>query len=104
MSRYTIVFLLASAASGFAQTVTYDGTSFPEEQGDWIRNEFPYPSDRWIDGGWLVQYAEIADKGLQVVGERDSYEHSLAALTGTGTYIEWVMVTDGPDVLRGSSR
>ena len=96
MSRYALLCLLAPAASGFAQTVTYDGTSFPEEQGDWIRNEFPYPSDRWIDGGWLVQYAEIADKGPPVIGERDSYVHPLAPLTATDTYVEWVMLTDGP--------
>ncbi len=51
MSRYSIVFLLASAVSGFAQTVTFNGTFFPEEQGDWIRRETSYPADRWIDDG-----------------------------------------------------
>lgn len=93
---YTVVFSLASAASGFGQTVTFDGTSFPEEQGDWIRRDTVYTADRWIDDGWFVQYAEIVDTEPPV-GEDDLYEHSLAALIGTEVYIEWLMVTDGPE-------
>ncbi len=96
MFRYLVVFLLAPAAIGFAQMVSFDGTSFPEEQCDWIRRDFPYPADRWIDDGWLVQYAEIVAEDPPFFGEQDYYEHSMAAFTGADTYVEWVMVTDGP--------
>jgi hypothetical protein len=105
MSRYTILVLLALGARGFAQVVSYDGTAFPEETGDgWIHLEEVYPADRWIDDGWLVQYAEIVDPGPPAEGERDSYRRELDDQAAVPAwYLEWVVVTDGPEAFSATA-
>jgi hypothetical protein len=98
MSKYTIFVILALGARGFAQVVSYDGTAFPEETGDgWIRLDFIYQADRWIDNGWLVQYAEV-QPDPPYEGEKDFYRRELDDHAGLPTwYLEWVMETDGPE-------
>ena len=98
MSKYTVVLLLALGARGFAQVVSYDGTAFPEDTGDgWIRSEQVYYADRWLEDGWLVQYAEV-QPDPPYEGEQDFYRRELDDHAALPTWcLEWVMQTDGPE-------
>ncbi len=96
MSRKVAVLLLALAVPVSAQIVSYEGTSFPEEDG-WIRDARIFLAERWIDGGWLVQRAEVVDPGPPEVDEDDFYRRSLAQFGGASAlFFEWRMETDGP--------
>ena len=75
----TVNFLAFSvaAAPALAQVVAFEASSFPDREG-WLRNETLFPADRWIEDGWLVNFAEIVDPGPPEVVERDSYRRSIA--------------------------
>ena len=99
MFNRTVTLFLILAGPGFAQVVSYEGTAFPEDTGDaWIRSEQVYYSDRWLEGGWFVQYADIADPGPPEEGEQDFYRRELDDLPGVPMFfLEWRMLTDGPE-------
>jgi hypothetical protein len=95
MSRYTITVFIASAVPVFAQVVSYEGTSLPEDQG-WERIEVLFPADRWLQDGWFFQQPEIVAPGPPQVGEEDFYRHSFADFAGVQTFfVEWRIETDG---------
>ena len=96
MYRYAMFFLAALAAPVLAGVVSYEATSFPDEQ-NWERRETIVPAERWLDGGWFVQYAELADPGPPHLDEEDIYEYSLAEFAGADRFfVEWRMETNGP--------
>jgi hypothetical protein len=93
MSRYTITFFIASAVPVFAQVVSYEGTSFPEDNG-WERIQVLFPGERWLDDGWLYQLVELLDPPER---QQDFYKRSLAKFSAAETFfVQWRIETDGP--------
>ncbi|MCH8879343.1 MAG: hypothetical protein IID34_05605 [Planctomycetes bacterium] len=80
-----------------AQVVSYEAASFFPDEVGWERDFTLFPADRWLENGWLVQFAEIVDPGPPEEVERDSYRRSIAEFSGSPTlFVEWTMFTDGP--------
>jgi hypothetical protein len=95
MMRLSLV-LLALGTVAIAEVVTYEATSFPEDQG-WERRDVLFPADRWIEDGWFFQHAEIVDPGPPQEVEQDLYDRSLAPFAGAATFfVQWRIETDGP--------
>ncbi|MFH1111176.1 MAG: PEP-CTERM sorting domain-containing protein [Planctomycetota bacterium] len=98
MFRYSLLLVVALGASAQAQTVSYQGTTFPEQDG-WTRDEQLFPADRAIENGWLVQRADVVpqEPPFLDVSEQDFYRRSLSEFAWSDPFfIEWRMVTDGP--------
>ncbi len=96
MIRSTATLVLVFAVTACADVISYECTSFPENEG-WERSDRLFLADRWIDSGLLVQYAEIVDAGPPEVPEDDFYFRSLGQFAGSGSFfVDWRMETDGP--------
>ena len=50
MSKYIIATFLFSVAPALAQVVSYEATSFPEDDGPWEHLTTVFPADRWCRG------------------------------------------------------
>ena len=84
-----------ASATARAQIVSYECTSFPEDEG-WEHIDVLFPADRWLQEGWLHQQAEIAAPGPPQVSEEDLYRQSLGDFDGAATFfLDWRMETDG---------
>ena len=95
--RLFICFLFV-ASSSRATIVSYDADQLPELVG-WSRDQDPFPADRSLEDGWLVQYAEIIPQKppLLDISEDDVYRRLIAEFTGTNEFfVEWRLQTDGP--------
>jgi hypothetical protein len=91
----TLVFVVPAVLAR-AQVVSYEATSFPEEEG-WTRDTFCDP-ERWIDDGWLFQHVEPPDGpcGDPPHGDRDSYSRSISDFDGQARFfVEWRVYADG---------
>ena len=96
MVSRVIPLVLAFVVAVQGDIISYECTSFPEDEG-WERDATLFPADRWLDGGRFFQYAEVVDPGPPEEAEQDSYRRSLAEFVGAGTlFVEWHMETDGP--------
>jgi len=96
MLKYALSSCLALVAPSLAAIVSYEGNSFPEDVG-WERRETLFTADRWTQGGWFFQSADIVGPGPPEVPEEDIYDYSLAEFAGTEMlFVEWRMQTDGP--------
>ncbi len=99
MSKYAIIafFLSGVLSPSVAQVVSYEATSFFPEEVGWERDFTLFPADRWLENGWLVQFAEIVDPGPPEEVERDSYRRTIGEFSSSPTlFVEWTMFTDGP--------
>jgi hypothetical protein len=75
--------------------VTYEGISFPEEDG-WQR-EGTFDTDRWIENGWFWQAPELGVWAPGPFGEADFHRRSIAEFAAEATFfVEWVVQTDAP--------
>ncbi len=97
--RATIAILLVAAVPALAQVVSYEAISlFPEQTDDgWVRLDTLYPGDRWFDGGFFVQYAEVVAPGPPELPEQDHYRRELDDMAGSlSFFMHWAMQADGP--------
>lgn len=91
----TLVAVLAAAVPGFAQIVSYEGNSFPEDEG-WERRPRPHPPERWLSNGWIYFRAEVFDPKL-CAGEDEYYRWELDGYAGANRFmLEWAVISDGP--------
>lgn len=96
MKRHICWLMMVLAGPVLANVISYEGTSFPEQEG-WVRSDRPHLADRWLDDGWFVQYAEIVDPGPPELPEDDFYRWSLGDLAAADAFfVEWCVETDGP--------
>ena len=103
MSRYTaLIVLVAAGVPGFAQVVSYEAESFPEDSRDsWVRLDTVFPADRWLSDGWFVQAPVVLKCPPFICLSQDHYRRELADQAGdqtdeTGWFMEWHMITNGP--------
>ncbi len=93
---HTILLCLVAGAHVCGQVVSYEATSYPDDE-NWERRDTLFTADRWLHSSWFVQYAEIVDPGPPQLAEEDYYDYSLAVYSeAKAIFVEWRMVTDGP--------
>ncbi len=96
MLKFALSFSLGLVAPALAGIVSYEGNSFPEDV-EWERRDTHFSADRWLQGGWFFQSADIVGPGPPELPEEDIYEYSLACFEGGATlFVEWRIETDGP--------
>jgi len=84
------------AVPGWAQMVSYEGDSFPEEQG-WERRPRPRLCERWLEEGWLYFECESLDKN-PCGGEDDFYRWDIADWANAPRFVlEGRIATNGPN-------
>ncbi len=80
----------------WAQMVSYECDSFPEEQG-WERRDRPRLCERWLDDGWLYFECESLDEN-PCGGEDDLYRWELDEWAGVPRFVlEGRIATNGPN-------
>ncbi|RJP33475.1 MAG: hypothetical protein C4547_12295 [Phycisphaerales bacterium] len=90
-----VAFVLAMAVHGFGQIVSYEGDSFPEEEG-WERRLRPHPPERWLEDGWLVFECQVWDPEY-CQGEDEFYRWDLVEFAGAQRFmLQWSAITDAP--------
>jgi len=90
-----VAFVLAVAAHGSAQIVSFEGDSFPETEG-WTRIERLFPPERWVSNGWLRFRCEVVAPE-RCEGEDEFYRWDLVEFAGAQRFmLEWSVITDGP--------
>jgi len=72
----------------FGGVVTYNGTSFPEDQG-WSRETSLLFADRSIEDGWLVQTAETVPYDGFLIDEDDIYRRSISEFAGAEAFFRF---------------
>jgi hypothetical protein len=93
MTRYALV-LLALGTAAVADVVSYEATSFPDEDG-WTRSTYCTP-ERWIQDGLLYQHVEPGECSDPPSGDRDSYARSIAEFDGAPDFfLQWRCQVDG---------
>jgi len=86
---------LLTAVPGFAQVVSYEADSFPENAG-WERIERLFPPERSVSNGWFELQCEVVAPE-RCEGEDEYYRWSLADWAGVPRlFAEWRVVTNGP--------
>ncbi len=91
----TALACLSLAAPGWAQMVSYECDSFPEEEG-WERIIRPYSPERWLDDGWLYFKSETLLEN-PCGGEDEFYRWELGEWAGAPRFrLEGRFITDGP--------
>ncbi len=95
-ATYLCIPLLACAVPGWAQMVSYEADSFPEDMG-WERGDRPRLCERWLDAGWLHFECETLDEN-PCGGEDDFYRWELDDWAGVPRFfLEAHLITDGPN-------
>jgi len=84
----------ATAGPGFAQVVSWEGTSFPEAE-QWNRTAFCTP-ERTLQNGWLHQAFEVGECGPPPGGDRDTYRRAIREFEGAiDFFFEFRVLTTG---------
>lgn len=87
---------VCSAALAVAQVVSYEGTSFPENDG-WVREEPGCSPEREIISGWLVMDMELGCFPPPSGGDQDIYTHSISEFDQNPRFfVEYLVFPDGP--------
>ena len=74
--RMSAIVTLFAAAPALSQVVTFEPSSFPDEQG-WTRSTFCTP-ERWLADGWFHQHVEPPECADPPSGDRDTYARPIA--------------------------
>jgi hypothetical protein len=92
---HLVGWIVLAAAPALADVISYEGTSFPEADGQgWEYTPFCDP-ERWLEDGRLFQHVEVGCGGPPG-GDKDRYIRSLADFAGEQDFfIEFRMQTDG---------
>ncbi len=90
----TAVLVLAGSAPALSQVVTFEPSSFPDEQG-WTRSTFCTP-ERSLADGWFHQHVEPPECADPPSGDRDSYTRLITEFDGAPSFfVEWRLRVDG---------
>ena len=94
LPRIAAIVTLIAAAPALSQVVTFEPSSFPDEQG-WTRSTFCTP-ERSLADGWFHQDVQPTECADPPSGDRDSYTRSIAEFIGVPNFfVEWRMRADG---------
>ncbi len=94
LPRMSAIVMLTAAAPALSQVVTFEASSFPDEQV-WTRSTFCTP-ERAIEDGLLHQHLEPAQCAEPPSGDRDTYVRSIAEFIGVSDFfVEWRLRADG---------
>ncbi len=89
-----VVIELALASAVFADVVSSEFTSSPENEG-WDVLQIYCDPDMWIENGWFIQQVELCPGDPPPGGQQASYRRWLEEYVGEGEFfIEWVVETD----------
>ena len=92
--RMAAVVTLLAGAPALSQVVTYEASSFPEEQG-WTRSTFCTP-ERSLTDGVFHQHVEPPECADPPSGDRDSYTRLIPEFDGARSFfVEWRLAVDG---------
>ena len=92
--RFSVAILLVTSSSAYADVFSYEATTFPDEAGWDLLQNYCDP-DMWIEDGWFHQYVELCPGDPPPGGQQASYRRSLAEYIGVETFfLEWVVETD----------
>ncbi len=91
-----IAAIVLPAVPGWAQMVSYEGNSFPEESG-WERRERLHPPERWLSDGWLHFECESLREN-PCSGEDEFYRWDIEDWANAPRFVlEGRIATDGPN-------
>lgn len=92
--RIFLLVVLLAAAPALSQVVTFEGSSFPEEEG-WQRIFFCTP-DRWVADGVFHQLVQPGECYPPPDSDQDNYTRSIAEFIGVPSFfVEWRLQEDG---------
>jgi hypothetical protein len=87
--------LVVPAVLARAEVVSYEATSFPQEEGWQIAVLYCDP-DLWIDDGWFFQHVDSCDGVPPPGGQQESFTRSVSDFEGEPTFfVEWRVYADG---------
>ena len=89
-----VVLELALASTVFADVVSTEFSSSPENEG-WDIIQIYCEPELWIEDGWFFQYVDLCPGEPPPGGQTAAYRRSLADFIGQDEFfIEWVVETD----------
>jgi hypothetical protein len=90
----SLVFLVPAVLAR-GEVVSYEATSFPEEEG-WEIVALYCDPDLWIDDGWFFQHVDSCEGVPPPGGQQESLARSLSDFVGSQAFfIEWRLYADG---------
>jgi len=93
--RNAVLIVLLCTGCVRAGVVSFEGNSFPEDDG-WFRDDRLYRADRHLADGWIVQTPRVIVVDGRPHGQDDFYWQPLAQFDGaSGFFLEWRMDTTG---------
>ncbi len=95
MGRFASLILLLLGVPALGQVISYNALVVPEnDQNPWVHDAGFYPGTYWVSDGWLYQHCEMA---TSQEGQQDYWYRTLPEMAGLPKwFLEWRMVTDGP--------
>lgn len=92
--RFSVAILLVTSFGAYADVFSYEATSFPDEAGWELLQNYCDP-DMWIEDGWFHQQVELCPGDPPPGGQQASYRRWLDEYIGVEAFfLEWVVETD----------